>query len=43
MLRALAAKAVAFAEARRPQFASYAQAVVDNAVSLAEGLSRFWR
>ncbi|SFT77311.1 serine hydroxymethyltransferase [Geodermatophilus amargosae] len=36
----MAAKAVAFAEARRPQFATYAQAVVDNAVSLAEGLSR---
>nr|ANY57920.1 Serine hydroxymethyltransferase [uncultured bacterium] len=36
----MAAKAVAFAEARRPQFAGYAQAVVDNAVSLAEGLSR---
>ncbi|MGY1778196.1 glycine hydroxymethyltransferase [Geodermatophilus sp. SYSU D00804] len=36
----MAAKAVAFAEARRPEFAGYAQAVVDNAVSLAEGLSR---
>jgi glycine hydroxymethyltransferase len=36
----MAAKAVAFAEARRPQFATYAQAVVDNAVALAEGLSR---
>jgi glycine hydroxymethyltransferase len=36
----MAAKAVAFAEARRPQFATYAQTVVDNAVSLAEGLSR---
>jgi glycine hydroxymethyltransferase len=36
----MAAKAVAFAEARRPQFATYAQSVVDNAVSLAEGLSR---
>ncbi|MGY1671895.1 glycine hydroxymethyltransferase [Geodermatophilus sp. SYSU D00710] len=36
----MAAKAVAFAEARRPQFAGYAQAVVDNAVALAEGLSR---
>ncbi|PRY50493.1 glycine hydroxymethyltransferase [Geodermatophilus tzadiensis] len=36
----MAAKAVAFAEARRPQFATYAQAVVDNAVSLAEGLTR---
>ncbi|GAB3303879.1 glycine hydroxymethyltransferase [Geodermatophilus aquaeductus] len=36
----MAAKAVAFAEARRPLFATYAQAVVDNAVSLADGLSR---
>ncbi len=36
----MAAKAVAFAEARRPQFATYAQAVVDNAVSLAQGLTR---
>ncbi|WP_029433745.1 glycine hydroxymethyltransferase [Blastococcus sp. URHD0036] len=36
----MAAKAVAFAEARRPDFAQYAQAVADNAKSLAEGLSR---
>ena len=36
----MAAKAVAFAEARQPAFAGYAQAVVDNAVSLAEGLIR---
>jgi glycine hydroxymethyltransferase len=36
----MAAKAVAFAEARRPAFAGYAQRVVDNAVSLAEGLTR---
>jgi glycine hydroxymethyltransferase len=36
----MAAKAVAFAEARRPSFAGYAQAVADNAVSLAEGLMR---
>src|SRR3954465_7393191 len=35
----MAAKAVAFAEARRPAFAGYAQRVVDNAVSLAEGLT----
>jgi glycine hydroxymethyltransferase len=34
----MAAKAVAFAEARTPAFATYAQAVADNAVSLAEGL-----
>jgi glycine hydroxymethyltransferase len=36
----MAAKAVAFAEARQPAFAGYAQRVVDNAVSLAEGLTR---
>src|SRR3954449_12904476 len=36
----MAAKAVAFAEARRPAFADYARAVADNAVSLAEGLTR---
>jgi glycine hydroxymethyltransferase len=36
----MAAKAVAFAEARRPAFAGYARAVADNAVSLAEGLTR---
>jgi glycine hydroxymethyltransferase len=36
----MAAKAVAFAEARRPSFATYAQAVLDNAVALAEGLTR---
>ncbi len=36
----MAAKAVAFAEARRPEFRTYAQAVADNAVTLAEGLSR---
>jgi glycine hydroxymethyltransferase len=35
----MAAKAVAFAEARQPSFAGYAQAVADNAQSLAEGLS----
>ena len=34
----MAAKAVAFAEARRPDFAGYAQAVADNAKCLAEGL-----
>ena len=34
----MAAKAVAFAEARRPSFQSYARAVADNAVALAEGL-----
>jgi glycine hydroxymethyltransferase len=37
----MAAKAVALAEARRPEFATYAQNVADNAQSLAEGfLSR---
>jgi glycine hydroxymethyltransferase len=36
----MAAKAVALAEARRPEFATYAQAIADNAVALAEGLSR---
>jgi glycine hydroxymethyltransferase len=36
----MAAKAVAFAEARQPQFARYAQQVVDNARALAEGLMR---
>jgi glycine hydroxymethyltransferase len=36
----MAAKAVALAEAGRPEFGTYAQAVVDNARSLAEGLTR---
>jgi glycine hydroxymethyltransferase len=36
----MAAKAVAFAEARQPAFAQYAQAVADNAVALADGLLR---
>ncbi|MFD7578209.1 glycine hydroxymethyltransferase [Kitasatospora sp. NPDC059817] len=36
----MAAKAVAFAEARRPEFQTYAHAVVDNARALAEGLLR---
>lgn len=36
----MAAKAVALAEARRPEFRDYAQAVVDNARALAEGLMR---
>ncbi|MGH9061526.1 MAG: glycine hydroxymethyltransferase, partial [Acidimicrobiales bacterium] len=34
----MAAKAVALAEARQPSFVSYAHAVADNAVGLAEGL-----
>jgi glycine hydroxymethyltransferase len=36
----MAAKAVALAEARRPDFQQYARAVADNAVALAEGLMR---
>jgi glycine hydroxymethyltransferase len=34
----MAAKAVALAEARQPSFQTYARAVVDNAVALADGL-----
>jgi glycine hydroxymethyltransferase len=36
----MAAKAVAFAEARQPAFQDYARNVADNAVALAEGLIR---
>ena len=36
----MAAKAVALAEARQPEFAEYARAIVHNARALAEGLSR---
>ncbi|MBV9594505.1 MAG: glycine hydroxymethyltransferase [Actinobacteria bacterium] len=36
----MAAKAVALAEARQPAFATYAAAVADNAVTLADGLLR---
>jgi glycine hydroxymethyltransferase len=36
----MAAKAVALAEARRPEFAAYAQKIVENARALAEGLLR---
>jgi glycine hydroxymethyltransferase len=36
----MAAKAIAFAEARQPGFASYAAAIIDNAQALAEGLLR---
>lgn len=36
----MAAKAVALAEARRPDFADYATRIVDNAQALAEGLLR---
>src|SRR5918912_1012119 len=36
----MAAKAIAFAEARRPEFADYAQRIVDNSQALAEGLTK---
>ncbi len=36
----MAAKAVAFAEARTPEFRTYANAVADNAKALAEGLMK---
>ena len=36
----MAAKALAFAEARQPAFAQYASAIVDNAKALAEGLAK---
>jgi glycine hydroxymethyltransferase len=36
----MAAKAVALAEARQPEFATYATAIADNAHSLADGLMR---
>ena len=36
----MAAKAVAFAEARRPEFQDYARRIVENANALAEGLLR---
>jgi glycine hydroxymethyltransferase len=36
----MAAKAVALAEARRPEFAGYARRIVDNAAALADGLLR---
>ena len=36
----MAAKAVSFAEARTPEFQTYAQAVADNAQALAEGLKK---
>ena len=35
----MAAKAVALAEARTPEFRAYAQSVADNAKALADGLS----
>ncbi|MGH1493485.1 MAG: glycine hydroxymethyltransferase, partial [Acidimicrobiales bacterium] len=36
----MAAKAVAFSEARQPEFKDYAQRVADNAVALAEGIAK---
>jgi len=36
----MAAKAVAFAEARRPEFTTYAHQVRDNAAALAEGIAK---
>ncbi len=36
----MAAKAVAFAEAQRPSFVTYAKQIVDNAAALAEGLAK---
>ena len=36
----MAAKAVAFAEARKPEFSTYAHQVRDNAVSLAAGIAK---
>jgi glycine hydroxymethyltransferase len=38
LMHVIAAKAVAFGEALRPEFKVYAQAVIDNARALAEGL-----
>lgn len=44
LMHVVAAKAVAFAEAMHPQFTDYAQAIIDNARTLAEELmARGWR
>ncbi len=40
LMHVIAAKAVAFGEALRPEFADYAAKVVENAQTLAEGLSQ---
>jgi glycine hydroxymethyltransferase len=40
MAHVMAAKAVALAEARRPEFADYARRIVENAAALADGLQR---
>ncbi len=39
LANAMAAKAVAFSEARRPEFARYARQVTDNAATLAEAIA----
>jgi len=40
MSHVMAAKAVAFAEARQPEFRDYAQRIVDNAAALAEAIGK---
>lgn len=40
LMNAVAAKAVAFGEALQPQFKQYQQAVIDNAVTLADEMTR---
>ena len=40
MPQVMAAKAVAFAEAAKPEFADYSQRILDNAKALAEGLMK---
>ncbi len=40
LMHVIAAKAVAFREAMQPEFATYQQAVLDNALALADGLQR---
>ncbi|MBL7218693.1 MAG: serine hydroxymethyltransferase [Phycisphaerae bacterium] len=44
LMHVIAAKAVAFAEAMHPEFKDYAQAIIDNATTLADELmARGWR
>jgi len=44
LMHVIAAKAVAFAEAMHPEFTDYAQAIIDNASTLADELmARGWR
>jgi glycine hydroxymethyltransferase len=40
LMHVIAAKAVAFGEAQRPEFKAYAQAVIDNARALADALQK---